>query len=560
MVVCFALIVAQLVNIQLIRAPALADSPYNPRVSQNQDDNMRGTIYAADGQVLAQSIKPPAGTKDYKYDYIRSYPTGNVTGGNIYAGLIGYDSPIYYGTAGLEEEYNSYLEAQPQSDKTLSQIIFRQKLPDTTDNVSLTIEPSLQEAAWNALNAVPGASKDGAVVVLDPSTGAVLAMVSNPIYDNNAMVNPSVDAEKEAYFTYIQKDHEGFQPLIPFATGQFEAPGSTFKVVTSTAAYNLKPSLASFDYPTALCQDFPDGGKPLCDQSGPCGGTMMQMLPQSCDPGYGELGVQEGYSTLEKQASLFGIGSVPGIDLPTGTDLVASKFSDIPNQYPANNSLLAYSAIGQDNDDLTALQNAMDAAAIANQGVIMTPHLMSEITSSQGGVVEKYTPKPMPRTATAKAAQDVLKDMLGVAYEPGGTAYLENFPKYLCAAVKTGTAETAPTVTVTDDWMIGFAPANDPKIAVAVVVPNQAKNSDGADIAGPIMKAVMEAAIPAGTDTGCSGTNLSSGTSTATTAPNFTTPTTATTATTTTTAPAAPTTTTTAAVATTTTAPTTPGP
>jgi Penicillin binding protein transpeptidase domain len=185
---------------------------------------------------------------------------------------------------------------------------------------------------------------------------------------------------------------------------------------------------------------------------------------------------------------------------------------------------------------------------------------MSEITSAEGGVVEKYTPKAMPRTATTKAAQEVLKDMLGVAYEPGGTAYLQDFPKYLCAAVKTGTAQTAPTVSVTDDWMIGFAPANDPKIAVAVVVPNQAKSSDGADIAGPIMKAVMEAVIPAGTATGCSGTNLSSGATTATTAPVFTTPTTATTATTTTTAPAAPTTTTTAAAATTTTAATVPTP
>jgi peptidoglycan glycosyltransferase len=556
MVACFALIVVQLVNIQLVRAPALADSPYNPRVSQNQYDNARGTIYAADGEVLAQSVKPSAATAKttgYKYDYTRSYPTGNVTGGNIYAGIIGYDSPRYYGTAGLEEEYNSYLEAQPQSDKTLSQIIFRQKLPDTTDNVSLTIEPSLQEVAWNALNSVPGASKDGAVVVLDPSTGAVLAMVSNPIYDNNAMVNPNVDAEKEAYFSYIVKDHEGFQPLIPFATGQIEAPGSTFKVVTSTAAYNLKPSLDNFNYPFQTCQTFPAGGKALCDQSGPCGGTMLEMLPQSCDPGYGELGIQEGDSTLAKQAALFGIGSVPGIDLPSNNDVVASKFSDIPNQYPANNALLAYSAIGQDDDEMTALQNAMDAAAIANDGVIMTPHLMSEITSSQGGVIERYTPKAMPRTATSKAAQNVTLDMLGVATH--GTAQPVGFPSYLCAAVKTGTAQTAPTVTVTDDWMIGFAPANDPKIAVAVVVPNQYKNSDGADIAGPIMKAVMEAAIPKGSADGCTGADASAAgyapTTTGTAPPA---------ATTTTTAPAATTTTTTAVAATTTTAATTPAP
>jgi peptidoglycan glycosyltransferase len=278
--------------------------------------------------------------------------------------------------------------------------------------------------------------------------------------------------------------------LLPIATGERFAPGSTFKVITSTAAYNLKPSLANFDYPYQACQTFGGSTTPLCDQSGPCGGTMVSMLPASCDPGYGDLGVQEGDATLQKQAELFGYNSVPGIDLP---GVVASVFPDIP----ANSDVyLAYSAIGQYDVQATALQNAMVAAGIANGGVVMTPHLMSQIRDSQGNVVQTYSPKALPRSATQQAATQVTALMEGVV--KNGTASRVGFPSYLCAAVKTGTAQTNPSQKLTETWMIGFAPANDPKVAVAVVVPEQTIASDGAEVAGPIMRRVLEAAVPLG--------------------------------------------------------------
>ena len=212
-----------------------------------------------------------------------------------------------------------------------------------TNDVTLTVEPSLQQAAWNALTTLPpGANKDGAVVVLDPKTGAVLAMVSNPTYDPNALVSTSVHAENLAYFSYVQKDHEGYFPLRPIATREFFFPGSTMKVVTSTAAYNLKPSLAGFNYPVQQCQTFPDSNKQLCDQSGPCGGTMVQMLPFSCDPGYGELGVQEGVATLRQQAELFGFNSVPPIDLP---GVIASPLASLPRQFAGVPGLYGHRAV-----------------------------------------------------------------------------------------------------------------------------------------------------------------------------------------------------------------------
>jgi penicillin-binding protein A len=490
MVACLGLVVAQLVNIQLVKAKQLQTSPFNPQIASQVFVNPRGTITAADGTVLAKSVKTPAGTKDYSYDYVRQYPQGP-----LYAGITGYWGPFYSGT-GIEQQYDAFLGPHQAPPQTLSQLLFRQQQPETTDNVALTVEPALQNAASQALTTLPpGTNKDGAVVVLQPSTGNVLAMVSNPTFDPNALVSTSYQADQLAYYSYTQvKDHEDFLPLRPIATRETFAPGSTMKVVTSTAAYNLKPALAGFNFPVQSCVSFPDsGGHPLCDQSGPCGGTMTQMLPESCDPGYGELGVQLGVPTMTKQAELFGYNSVPGIDLP------GTSPSVFPSLAANAQAFLADSAIGQFNVQTTALQNAMVAAGIANKGVLMTPHLMSSIHDSQGSLVQTYTPKAASTVASAQTAQQVTSLMEGVVAT--GTAAGVGFPAYLCAAVKTGTAQTNATLQQNSDWMIGFAPANNPQVAVAVVVPQQAVGSDGAGVAGPIMKAVLEAALPQGSVT-----------------------------------------------------------
>jgi peptidoglycan glycosyltransferase len=497
MVVALGLIVIQLVNIQLVKAKALQTSPYNPRVSGQQYHNPRGTIFAADGTVLAKSV-PVTPTASYPYHYMRQYPDGP-----LFSGIVGYDSPIFYGRTGIEEEYNSDLGVHQQAPQTLSQLLFRQKLPVTTDDVTLTVEPKLQQQVWDALTTLPpGANKDGAVVVLDPKTGAVLAMVSNPTFDNNAMASESLSAEKLAYLSYTTKDAEGFLPLRPIATEEFFFPGSTMKVVTSTSVYNLKPSLANFNYPVAPCQTFSDAPlNPLCNDGSspatavPCGGMMTIMLPQSCDPGYGELGVQVGVETLRQQAFLFGYNTVPPIDLP---DVIASKVTPLPSNAQR---LQADTAIGQQTVETTALQNAMVAEGIANGGVMMTPHLMSQIRDSKGNIVTTYAPQPRPRSASTLATQAVTSLMEGVAQSPGVPFVPDAtaggiFPPYLCAAVKTGTAQTG--LSLNHDWMIGFAPANNPQVAVAVVVPFQAQASDGASVAGPIMRAVLEAALPQG--------------------------------------------------------------
>jgi peptidoglycan glycosyltransferase len=493
MIACLGLVIAQLVNIQLVKAKALQTSPYNPRIEVQQFNNPRGEILASDGTVLAQSLPTPAGTKksDYPYDYVRVYP-----GKDLYSGITGYYSALTGAKTDIENYYDSYLRKHQQAPSTLSQILFREKLPTTTDSVTLTIDPALQLAAWNALTSTLG-NNDGAVVVIQPKTGNILAMVSNPTFDPNALVSTSVAANNLAYTAYTTKDHEGFYPLRPLADSETFFPGSTMKVVTSTAAYNLKPSLAGFDFPTAHCVSFADSNVPLCDESGPCGGTMPNnMFPFSCDPGYAELGVQETPPVLRQQAELFGINSVPPIDLPAAgqqptAGVVKSTLTTLPDNAQAYQG---FAAIGQKEIADTALQNAMIAAGIANGGVVMTPHLMSSIRDSTGALVTSYQDKPMSTAASPIAAQAVAALMESVPIS--GTASGVGFPSWLCAAVKTGTAQTG--LSVNHDWMIGFAPANNPQIAVAVVVPFQYIGSDGASVAGPIVNKVMQAAIQQG--------------------------------------------------------------
>jgi len=483
MAVCLALVIVQLVNIQLVRGPSLRASASNPANASKVFQNQRGNIYAADGTLLAQSVPATSGS----YEYMRAYPQGS-----LYSQVVGYSS-LYWGTAGIENEYNDDLITHTKPPQTLSQTLGLDPLQTTRDSLTLTIVPKLQEAARTALSQITGSNKDAAVVAVDPKTGAVLANYSTPTFDPNLLATPSVPAEKQAGVSdFDQKDTEGFYPGVPLATAALFFPGSTFKVVTTTAVYNLAPQLSNFSFPSASSTTLPNSNKILSNDGGTvCGGTIESMLPESCDPGYGLLGIALGAPILSKQADLYGYNSTPPIDLPK--DWVATPFFPDPSTIsPPNQALLAYSAIGQENVTASALSNALVAAGVANDGVVMKPYLVQQISDSAGGVVSTHTPTPWMTASTPQAAASVTALMKLVVTQ--GTADGVGFPSSLDAAVKTGTAQTGNPQANTDDWMIGFAPASDPQVAVAVVVPNQNFVDTGAGIAGPIMKAMLEAA------------------------------------------------------------------
>jgi penicillin-binding protein A len=484
MVLCFGVAIVQLVNIQVVKAPALRASASNPRNAGKQYDNQRGSIYASDGTLLAESVRSSASA----YHYVREYSQGS-----LYSQVVGYSS-AYYGTAGIENEYNDALVTHTLPAQTLSQAIGFSPLQTSRDDLTLTIVPSLQETASRALGQITGSNKDAAVFAVNPKTGAVLADYSTPTFDPNALASPNVAAEKLAgYSDFDQKDTEGSFPGLPLATAATFPPGSTFKVVTTTAVYNLAPQWSNFSFPFAASTPLPNSNMLLHNDGGTgCGGNIESMLPESCDPGYGLLGIALGAPTLARQAALFGYNSTPPIDLPKAW-VTTSFFPSASSLSPPNQALLAYSAIGQLNDKASALSNALVAAGIANGGVIMQPYLVQQIRDSQGAIVTTHQPTAWMTAASPQAAATVTSLMKLVVTQ--GTADTVGFPPSLDAAVKTGTAQTGDPSANTDDWMIGFAPASDPKVAVAVVVPYQNFVDTGAGVAGPIMKAMLEAAL-----------------------------------------------------------------
>lgn len=216
---------------------------------------------------------------------------------------------------------------------------------------------------------------------------------------------------------------------------------------------------------------------------------MQVMLPYSCDPGYGLMGLDLGGDFLSQTAQSFGYNRAIPIDLPGQS----TSFFPSASTFVADQPQLAYSAIGQENVRATALQNALIAAGIANNGTIMTPHFLDQILSADGTTIRRYQPTAWLHPLNAAQTSAIVPLMQEVALY--GTAGGVGFLPQDDVAAKTGTAQTGNSAHNTDDWMIAFAPAHAPVIAIAVVVPFQQIFDYGATVAGPIVKCMIEAEI-----------------------------------------------------------------
>ena len=476
MMLLFGAVLVQAANIQFRQANKLATDPKNPRNIQARLSLGRGDIFAGDGSVLAHSIKTPTGV----YKYQRQYPMGQLMGQ-----ITGFDSPIY-GKFGIEAQYNSLLSVHAQPARSISQILS----PTTsTDSVALTILPSLQKLAAQQL-----AGRNGAVVAINPSNGAVLAMYANPTYDPTPLAAPSTTVERDAWASYQVKNSAGYAPLVALTYQRSFPPGSTFKVVTSAAAYDYRPDLAAKYYPDASSIALPNTNLRLQNYGGgTCGGTVAIMLPPSCDTGFAELGMDLGADTMWKQASGFGFDARPPLDLPG----VATSNFPLPATLKNNDAFLAYDSIGQHDVTATALQNALLAAGIANNGIVMTPHLLREVRDKEGNLVRRFTPLKWLTATTPQTAAQLSTLMQQVVTQ--GTAAGVGFLPANEVAAKTGTAQTAAGAvnTSTDDWMIAFAPASHPTIAIAVILPDQTLSATGAELAGPVMRCMIEGSLAA---------------------------------------------------------------
>ena len=485
MLLCFIALFVQLNNVQVLKANSLANDPRNPRVVAVKLSQPRGDILSSDGVNLATSV--PATSGVYKYQRVYNKNTAV-----LFSQIVGYDSLIY-GETGIEAEYNSYLQSHTRPAKSLRDLLVNRT---TTDNVTLTINSHLQSQVAAAVDAtdVNGSAPQASAVVVNLKTGAIEAMYSNPTFDPTGLASPSGSVETSTWNSLNPKSAQS--PLVSRSFQFGFLPGSTFKTVTTAAVFDHQPALANVDYPQQQCIPLPQSNLQLCNygRTGPtgpesCGGTIQQTLPASCDTAFAQLGMALGAQNLNSEAQAFGFNQQIPLDLP---GVGVSSFPTVA-QLTNNKPSQAYSAFGQQNVVATTLQMALVAAGIGNKGVIMTPHVMSQIRDSQGNLVQSYTPKPWLTATTPSTAAAVTTLMQAVV--TNGTATHVGFPSSWNVAAKTGTAETGPNASLTNDWMIAFAPANDPTVAVAVVVPNQPGSDTGATVSGPPMLTILGDAL-----------------------------------------------------------------
>lgn len=469
----------QLNYLQIFRATALDNNPLNSRRILLEYAQPRGAIISADGDTLAQSVP----SKD-EYKYQRVYPQGS-----LFGQLTGYYS-FTYGTDGLEQEYNSYLSEQsepvnlPTNLQEVKRFFTTQPAPD---DVHITVLASLQKLARSEL-----AGRAGAVVALAPKSGAVLAMYSNPAYDPSGLASHKQSVE-EATWKALTTSPAG--PLAAAAYRQRFFPGSTFKVITAAAVYDHRPSLASKRQPVSSGLVLPDtAGQVLHNFAGEaCGGNMLQLFTVSCDTGFARLGLDLGGANLADEARAFGWDQHTPLDLPG----VAKSYFPSPSTFSRDGAALAKSAIGQESVQAVPLTLALDTAAVADNGTIMTPHLLADVTGPQGQAVAAYQPKVWLNATSPATAAKLTGLMLSVVNNPKGTGVAARVPGVQVAG-KTGTAQTGGPYIET--WFVAFAPVPDPQIAVAVLVENQppADQYQGGTIAAPIARAVIEAYLQRG--------------------------------------------------------------
>ena len=491
---CLVLFLGLLVNanyLQFVQADELNDKAGNRRVLDEQFSRDRGPILV-DGDPIAESVEV-----DDEYDYQRKYPSPY-----LYAHLTGFYS-YTYGSIALENSQNDILSGDDDR-------LFVNRVVDLLGNeqpqggsVALTINPKAQQAAQEGLADLDdrlGGGFKGSVVALDPKTGAVLAMVNRPSYNPNEIATHDLDASQKAYERMLDDKTE---PMRNRATTETVPPGSTFKLVTAAAALdklNLDPDSNVFGG-----QTFDVNGYSLPNESGstcePGSGSnkvsLRVAVENSCNTSFGSLAVKVGEDALRAQAEKFGFGDDDYLD---GLTTEASRFSsDQTPDMTDNEDLLAKTGIGQQDVAATPLQMAMVAAGVANDGEVMEPYVVDEVRSPDFDVLDSADPhtidgQPAMSAGNAKKLQDML-----VSTVNDGTASAAAIPGVKVAG-KTGTAQRGTGV-APYSWFVTFAPADDPQVAVAVMV-EPPKNYDqsiepvtGGGMAGPIAHDVLQAVV-----------------------------------------------------------------
>jgi penicillin-binding protein A len=483
LMVLFVVAFAQVNYLQVFAADRIADDPANAKrqlIAEYKVD--RGSILAADGTtVLASSRKSPG---DLRFQ--RRYPHGE-----LYAHETGFYSFVF-GRTELEQTYNDFLagDAPELLQQTLTDLILGR--PKQGATIVTTLVPEIQEAAAAEAAAEPG---DVAIAAIDPSTGDVLALVSEPTYDPNLLASQDPKVVRDAW-DVLNEDPD--KPLLSRASDELFPPGSTFKLVTASAALengfgpdSLWPNPNELDLPLtdATIENF---GGSTC--SGGSQITLADALRQSCNVVFGAVGLELGAEALAEQAREYGFTAEAGEDLVPFDIPWTSGVFPAPETFAEREPAVAISAIGQQDVAANPLQMALVAAAIGNGGVEMQPRLVTEARDPTGQVIAEFAPREFSQPLSAANAAALTQMMVGVVESGTGTA--AQIPGVTVAG-KTGTAQHGEGANP-HAWFVSFAPAEAPEVAVAVIVldgGSLSSEATGGQLAAPMARAVLEAAL-----------------------------------------------------------------
>jgi peptidoglycan glycosyltransferase len=466
-VVLFILLIVWTTRWTVIDASALNENPLNSRTLIAQLRVDRGRILADNDEVLARSVRESGGV------YSRTYPTGS-----LFSLPVGYADIAYGESAGLERSRDRELRGiQTGLSSVFGPLGGTQQVGD---DVYTTLDPKAQEVAQRDLD-----GRAGSVVALNPRTGAVLAMYSNPSYtydgDRPAPCPSGVTACQINAAVYANYP-----------------PGSTFKIVTATAAIDsgryTPNSFINGNSPVTI------SGVPLHNDSDKSWGpiSLTTALTYSVNTVFAQIAEAVGRPTMTRYMRRFGFYAKPPLDLPSDEMLPSRPYSPDGDPYPPGSpdEDIGRIAIGQGGLGVTPMQMAMVASAVADSGTLMRPHLTSKVVNQDGQTEETIHPSVYRHVMRPSTAAEITQMMRNVVEE--GTGQPAQLGSGIAFAGKTGTASVGPNgADETQPWFIGFAPAGDPKVAVAVTV-NRTVGGYGGTIAAPIARDVVQTLLSEG--------------------------------------------------------------
>lgn len=475
LIVCYLALFVQLNILQVGREQELSDDPRNNRQTIRDFNRPRGPIVTADGVVVARSV--PTTDPDDEFDYQREYPTGV-----LFANVSGYHT-FSYGSTQVEKTQHDVLigATAAQQIQSIGNLFDD---PDVSGSVHLTMRADAQEVARRALG-----DREGSVVVIEPATGAIVAMWSYPSYDPNLVaVHDTSEAGDVLEFLNAYPG----KPLLANAYQERYMPGSSFKVVTTAAA--LENGVTTLDrvFPEETEWVPPQTTDPIQNYDGrPCGGTMVDVFARSCNIPFAQMAIELGPERMVAATDEWGIGERLPIDLPRPVASVFGEVDDFVDELP----LLAIGGFGQGNDQMVPLHMAMVAATVANKGAMMTPYVVDSTRHHDGRVLEQTVPSVWKRPIDQVVAGQITGMMVEVVNRGTGTAM--QLANGIQSAAKTGTAQlNGPGEPERSHaWIIGFAPATAPRYAIAVMIKgtnDEISASTGGKLAGPVAKQVLD--------------------------------------------------------------------